>query len=243
MATTDERDDVIDLTRADAGGDDISVVPGDAGSGGRGRGRWIWLGAGGALVAAAVVVLVATLGSGSSSSAVQTVGSPNVAPVVTAAPTQHNTTAPAQHSTETTVASSAPTPTTTVTHATTAPVHKNPASPPANDTPPVGKTPPPTAPPKPLGPSALTWNAPTTFVVDASHDTLSVTVRNEANSPAYTPTPLSCLQYGDIVCGQTTQTLKPGDVVTEHYKLDASKFTSTPTAVYVGGYFKVLISA
>ena len=55
--------------------------------------------------------------------------------------------------------------------------------------------------------------------------------------------PLDCLAYADHVCAEHAQTLQPGEVVTEHYILDASKFTSTPTAVYVGGYFKVLISA
>jgi hypothetical protein len=243
VATTDERDEVIDLTRADAGGDDVAVVPGGNDSGGQGRGRWIWLGAGAALAIAIVVVLVATLGSGNSSSSVQTAGSPNAAPVVTAAPTQPDTIAPAKNSTDTTVAAPSHTPTTSVTHTTTAPVHQNASSPPAQDTPPVAKTPAPTAPPQPLGPSALTWDAPTTFVVDASHHTLTVTVKNQTNSPAYTPTPLSCLQYGDQVCGQSTQTLQPGAVVTEHYTLDPSQFTSTPTAVYVGGYYKVMISA
>ncbi len=252
MATTEEHKDVVDLTRpgggvedSDSGGDDIIVVPGGGDAAGRGRGRWLWIGAVAAIAIAVVVVLVATLGSsGSNSNAtVKTAGSPAIAPVVTQAPASHDAAPPAaKHTTDTTVAAVSHTPATAVTHTTTAPVHNKPVSPPANDTPPGNNTPPATAPPQPLGPSALTWTAPTSFSISKDGNVLTVTVHNGTNRPAYTNTPLSCLQYGANLCTQNTQTLQPGATVTEHYTLDASQFTSTPTAVYVGGYYKVMIS-
>src|SRR6516165_9617193 len=81
VATTEERNEVIDLTRPDSGGDDITVVPGSDGSGGRGRGPWIWVSAAAAVVIAIVVVLVATLGSSHSNATVKTEGA--AAPVAT----------------------------------------------------------------------------------------------------------------------------------------------------------------
>jgi hypothetical protein len=245
VATTEERNEVIDLTRADTGGDDITVVPGSdrAGGGGRGRGPWIWVGAGAAVVVAVVVVLVAALGSSHSNATVKTEGAP--APAVTAPPAHQS--APTKHATDTTIAVSMPA--TSVTHTTTAPSHNNSSqnnTPPATSAPPAppgNNNPPATAPPQPLGPSALTWTAPTSLSISKDGNVLTVTVHNGTNRPAYTNTPLSCLQYGANLCTQNTQTLQPGATVTEHYTLDASQFTSTPTAVYVGGYYKVMISA
>jgi hypothetical protein len=238
VATTHDRDEVIDLSRAEAGGDDIAVIPGGNGSGGRSRGTWIWVAVAVVVVAALIGGLVAALSSGSDSKG--TVQTSAQAPVVTQPVTKSST--PPKHATDTSVA--APTPTTALTRTTTAPTKTHappsptPPAPPGNNTPP-----PPPAPPQPLGPSALTWNAPTTFSISKDGNTLTVTVVNNTNRPAYTPLALNCLAYGDHVCGEHTQTLQAGEHVTEHYTLDASQFTSTPTAVYVGGYVKVMISA
>jgi len=237
VATTHDRDDVIDLSRTETGGDDISVVPGGNGSGSRGRGTWIWIAVAVVVVAAVIVGLVAALSSGSDAKG--TVKTTAQAPVATQPVTKTST--PTKHASDTTVAPS--TPTTAVTRTTTAPTKTHTPAPPTPPAPPGNNTPPPTAPPQPLGPSALTWNAPTTFSISKNGDTLTVTVANNTHAPAYTPLALNCLAYGDHVCGEHTQTLQAGEHVTEHYTLDASQFTSTPTAVYVGGYFKVMISA
>jgi len=223
VATTHDRDEVIDLSRTDPGGDDIAVIPGGNGSDNRGRGTWIWIAVAVVVVAALIGGLVAALSSGSDSKG--TVQTTAQAPVVTQPVTKSST--PTKHATDTTVATQ--TPTTAVTRTTTAPTKTHAPPSPTPPAPPGNNTPPPPAPPQPLGPSALTWNAPTTFSISKDGNTLTVTVVNNTNRPAYTPLALNCLAYGDHV--------------TEHYTLDASQFTSTPTAVYVGGYVKVMISA